>query len=202
MMNPKQIEHNPLKIAFDIDGCVADLLPPLLNCIQDKWGIKILPNEIARHRIEECSEATGEQITWCVNFVIARPKLVKPYPNAIRFIKYYVEQSGDTPLFITDRWDKGSTKKWLDKTLKIPYEVLFTDGEDKADIAKRKDVNIFVEDRNKHAERFDQTKQFMLLMDRPWNKRFNDHGSGYVIRVQDWFDIEKLYKAYKNNEYW
>jgi len=183
-----------IKFAFDIDGCVANLLPIILSTIYDLFNVKIEETELHSFDIEEVSELSGDQVHRAVSDAIQKVNQIKPIEASIEFIKYYHQKTNDTVTFVTARGmhDYAATEEWLNKYFgDIPYAIVMS--KNKGEVCERMKIDYFVEDQMKYAEKIANTGTIVLLFDSSQNKFADDEKNENIIRVKDWKEIYKIF---------
>jgi len=184
-----------LKLGFDLDGCLVDFMSTFSAVVKQKYGLNILLNEIRKFRIKH-EYLTDDQIKECVRITLSLWDVLESYPWAIRFIKKYYEITKYPPIFITARPDKENTYNWLHKWFKIPFKIEFAGDENggrKSSKVIKNDIDIFIEDRVKHAIEISSKEKCVWLLKRSWNRHIKENQ--YIIQVDDWYDIEEMYKG-------
>jgi len=184
---------------FDLDECVVDFLPALIPIVEEKYGIRISREYISRSSIEERYKIPKVDLVECIDLAISNVDYIKPMFGAVEFLLKYHYESGKPLVFITSRWDKGNTIKWLNSCFfPVPWEVYFVEGHFKSEAVKKRGVKIFVEDHDEGTLELAENRVRVLLMDKPWNKEIND--SKYVKRVKDWGEVLAIYKRFRKRE--
>ena len=180
------------RIAFDLDGCIADTLPVILNTIYDKFKVVIKQTELKRFEIESISDLTPSQVHVCVTDAIGKVNQIKPIPGAIEFIKKYHAASKRIIQIITARGahDGEATIEWLNKHFDgVPYS--FVGTKQKAEACVDLGIEYFVEDRAKYARQVSSVGTTVFLLDYLWNKHLPE--SDRVIRMKDWKSIDAYF---------
>ena len=186
-----------LKFGFDIDGCIANIIPLLCSTVIKECSVKFTPRNISRYSIEEILDIPRSKVIGIINEVIANVDEVKPYPGAITFIQKYYEYSQEPIVLVSNRWDYYSTQVWLNKWLSVPWIIKYTDCK-KGQIVKDLGIDVFVEDRIENAEDIAKAGATVLLISRMWNKfyRIKDEG---IIRVKGWKGITEFFEKERSN---
>jgi uncharacterized HAD superfamily protein len=173
-------------IGFDIDDTVSNsvgLHVPLLNKhfnrdikIEDVDGRFCDVYGIEQPLIDEFFRNAGNTIF----------NDLEPFATSVDRINKWYEQ-GHTIYFITARPQSANepTKQWLSK-YGIKYHELFHD-EQKADLAKSLNVDLFVDDYPKVVEAMKKVGIPTVFMDIPKN-RGNKTSEG-IVRAKDWNEV-------------
>ena len=185
-------EGEEIMWGFDIDGCIVEIDSLLLKYIKELYGYSLEGTDITCYVLEECLPLSREQIVKCIDKTIADVDNLFPIPGSIEFLRYYHLISGKIIQFITARWDKESTYKWLNKWLvDIPFDVIFSKGRYKIDPINEFGIDIFVEDKLKTALNLAQNNIKVLLLDQAWNQLKELPPN--IIRMKDWGEIKDYY---------
>ena len=187
--NTKKVVN--LNWGFDIDGCVADIMQPMLHNINKTYGYKLTTADITTFSIEECTNLSRAKVYEVVNRTLADVDNIHPYLGAIEFLKYYHSITGTTIEFITARWDREATNRQISKWLiDIPFNITYSKGEHKSKSANKRDIKVFVDDRLEVATILANQGIKVLLLNREWNQGSN---SSNIIRVKDWDEIKDYF---------
>jgi len=182
-----------IKWGFDLDGCIVNMIPILLDNIEKEYGYKLEVNDIIKYSIEECTSLSKEQVDRCVSLTIASVDRLLPYSNAIEFLNYYHKITNDPIIFVSARQDKENTIKWLRLHLpELPWEAHFVRGIYKIQPIIRKNIKVFVEDRLKIAIDLARQDIKILLLDRSWNQ-LDLSNVDNIMRVKDWDEIKDYF---------
>jgi uncharacterized HAD superfamily protein len=157
------------RLAFDIDGVVADIMTTFLDLVLEPEIIQTLIREI-----------------------IDRPHElpIEPFPQAVPVLSRLAE---DIPLmFVTARDQAEPIQRWLNTTLApVPTRAIWVmatgDPDTKLHYLKAHAIDYFVEDRLETC--FDLAKEGItpILFAQPWNRRPHP-----FLEVRDWQDLARL----------
>ena len=188
-----------IKFGFDIDGCIANIIPSLCMVVKKKCRKRFTPYNISRYSIEEVLNISRSKVIEIINEVIADVDNIKPYPGAIGFLKKYYVYSQEPIILVSNRWDTSNTHLWLDKWVTVPWAVKYTDCT-KGKIVKDLGIDVFVEDRIKNAEHISLEGVKVLLMSRMWNKFYRSKDEN-IIRVRGWKEVNTFFEKERSNEH-
>ena len=178
---------------FDIDGCVANIMQPMLDNIAKMYGYKLTTADITTFSIEECTNLSRAKVYEVVNRTLADVDNIHPYLGAIEFLKYYHSITGGTIEFITARWDREATNRQISKWLiDIPFNITYSKGEHKFKSANKRDIKVFVDDRLEVATILANQGIKVLLLNREWNQ-LDVSKIDNIIRVKDWDEIKDYF---------
>lgn len=184
-----------MNIGIDIDDTIANTYDVLFNYAQN-YTI----NDIGK----EIKDVNRNIIThmYCTNFHNWNKKedkefldkyyektvlKVQPKMYAVENIKR-LKESGDkiyliTARFLSDKFDvEKLTKDWLEK-YGIPYDKLILNSQNKVNVAKENDIDIFVDDSIKNCTEMANVGIKTYMMDTIINKDFESED---IERVYSW----------------
>lgn len=185
---------DPAKLAFDIDGVVADTMQVFLRLARDRYGIDGLSMEDLRcYDLHECLDLDRNLIDElvCLTLDDRHTLTVPPMAGAPEVL---TELAGHGPLrFVTARIWPESITQWLEQTLpEVPRErirVIATGApEAKLKILKDLDVRFFVEDRLETCRFLSGQGIQPLLFDQPWNREPITEG---FPRICSWEELRE-----------
>ena len=181
------------RIAFDLDGCIADTLPVILKTVFDKFKIKVNKDDMKHFELERnVDELSPSQVHSCVTDAIGKVNQIKLIPGAIEFLTKYHKASNRIIQIITARGehDAEATTEWLDKNFNgVPYS--FVGTKQKSEACSALGIDYFVEDRAKYARQISSVGTTVLLLDYLWNKHLPESDS--IIRMKNWKEIDKYF---------
>ncbi len=180
MMITDTLEHNgtidPARLAFDIDGVVADTMQVFLRLARDRYGIDGLSMEDLRcYNLYECLDLDRTVLDEliCLTLDDEHTLMVPPMEGAPEVLTELAQRG---PLrFVTARIWPESISQWLEQTLPDVMadriQVIATGApEAKLQILKDLDVRFFVEDRLETCRFLSGQGIQPLLFDQPWNR--------------------------------
>jgi len=188
-----------MKIGFDLDGCVIQLMPTMLGILKKKYGLSYTEQDVTCWKLEDCLGITEQMTRSIVNESLGAWKSWKPYEGAIEFINEYHRRSGGIVTFITGRQPEFriATYEWLDWWLPhIPYELILTGKANKGELARQLRIHMFIEDYFDGVLDLANNGIFVLMPARPWNRDVNLFN---VITFNEWKDIMCVLDFYGGN---
>lgn len=185
----------PIKVGFDIDGCLASFSEPFTQYLSKKVGQFIKPNDIYDYSWWKCFTGMTEDVFWHHFHEFGKAGYYRNFPP-LKDAESYVTKLLETYdyHFITSRPDYTykDTLEWLDDNFGAgdPDKVTFCRGGLKSSAINELGVDIFIEDAPHHAEDIvNNTSAHLYLMDAPYNKDVII--SDNMTRVYNWEQIAK-----------
>ncbi|MDI6854232.1 MAG: haloacid dehalogenase [Deltaproteobacteria bacterium] len=181
------------RLAFDIDGVVADIMTTFLDMAKERNGPHPYSYEhITTFRLEECLDLPSGLIDILIRELIDRPHElpVEPFPGAVPVLTRLAEES---PLvFVTARDRAEPIQYWLRKTLALVPDrsiwVMATgDPDGKVHYLRTHAIDYFVEDRLETCFDLARAGITPILFAQPWNRRPHP-----FLEVRDWQDLARL----------
>lgn len=185
-----------MKIGFDLDGCVIQLMPTMLRILKKKYGLSYTIDDVTSFKLEDCLGITEDMIIDIVDTAATEWRSNKPYEGAIDFITDYHRRSEEIVTFVTARHPKFKivTFNWLDRWLPhTPYELILTGNYNKSEIVKDLRMDMFVEDYDDCVLELASNGVFVFMPARPWNRDVNLPN---VITFHEWSDIHCILDFY------
>jgi uncharacterized HAD superfamily protein len=196
-MTPKRYPVSPAppgppipkdRLAFDIDGVVADIMTPFLDLARERFdlGHHLRYEDITTFILEECLDLPPRVIQELIRELIDRPHElpVEPFPHAVPVL---TRLAGETPLlFVTARDRAGPIETWLKRTLAgvepAAIRVVATgDPDNKLHYLEDHGIHYFVEDRLETCLQLAEAGITPILFAQPWNRRPHP-----FLEVADW----------------
>ena len=181
------------RLAFDIDGVVADIMTTFLEMARERYGLEHLRYEqITTFFLEDCLDLEPWIIETLIRELIDRTHElpVAPFPHAVPVL---TRLSQETPLlFITARDRARPIQTWLHLTLdQVPREAIrvFATGDPDTKIHYLKDhgIHYFVEDRLETCHHLAEHGITPILFAQPWNRQRHP-----FLEVKDWPELAGL----------
>jgi uncharacterized protein len=165
------------RLAFDIDGVVADIMSTFIALANDRYNIKDLRyDDIVEFDLVRCLRM-DEAVVWeILDLLLNCPEEldIAPLPDAVPVL---TKLALDQPLlFVTARDRSEPISAWLTKNLPevSPAAIrIIATGDPEAKLEYLQDHNItyFVEDRLETCFQLARHGIQPLLFDQPWNRR-------------------------------
>ena len=185
---------DPARIAFDIDGVVADTMELFVRLARERYGLaSMTKDDIAVYNLYECLPIEKEVIDEliCLTLDDEHTLRIPPMPGAPEVL---TELSLHAPLrFVTARIWPESITRWLHDTLPDVsperIEVTATGSPvSKPECLKRLGVRYFVEDRLETCGMLAKAGIEVILFSQPWNM----NGEVPVFaRISDWIQLKQ-----------
>jgi uncharacterized HAD superfamily protein len=181
------------RLAFDIDGVVADIMTTFLDMARDRYGRGHLRYEhITTFFLEDCLDLEPWIIDALIRELIDRPHElpIEPFPHAVPVLTRLAQE---TPLlFITARDRARPIQTWLHRTLdQVDPEAIrvFATGDPDSKIHYLQDhgIHYFVEDRLETCHQLAAHGITPILFAQPWNRQ--EHP---FLEVRDWPELAGL----------
>ncbi len=182
------------RLAFDIDGVVADIMTTFLAMAREKYGQghHLTYDHITTFRLEDCLDLEPWIIRALIRELIDRPHElpIAPFPQAIPVLKRLAEE---VPLvFVTARDRAEPIQSWLNNALApVPSRAIWVIATANPDAKLRylqaHAITYFVEDRLETC--FDLAAQGItpILFAQPWNRQPHP-----FLEVQGWPELAHL----------
>ncbi|MFA4902929.1 MAG: hypothetical protein WC600_09300 [Desulfobaccales bacterium] len=189
---PAPIPKN--RLAFDIDGVVADIMTTFLDLARERYnqGHHLRYEHITTFMLSECLDLPTGIIDELIRELIDRPHelAIAPFPQAVPVLTRLAQE---TPLlFVTARDRAWPIERWLQRNLAAvspaAIRVLATgDPDTKIHYLKDHGIQYFVEDRLETCLQLADHGITPIVFAQPWNRR-----SHPFPEVADWPALEGL----------
>jgi uncharacterized HAD superfamily protein len=170
-------EIEPERIAFDIDGVVADTMSLFLEIARDRFRITgISKEEITTYMLEDCLSLPQAVIDAIIEELLEMSHWapLKPMPGAVRTLSMLAGMC-ESLTFVTARPDGRAIQEWLCSTVPVPRERInvFATGsfEAKTEILLSAGKDWFVEDRLETCFNLQEAGIRPVVFRQPWNRR-------------------------------
>jgi len=181
------------RLAFDIDGVVADIMTTFLDMAQERFGPHpFCYDDITTFRLEECLDFDPEIIAVLIREIIDRPHelTVAPFPQAVPVLSRLAEE--DPLVFVTARDRAEPIQLWLNQALApVPSRAIWVmatgDPDGKVPYLRAHAIEYFVEDRLETCFDLAQAGITPILFAQPWNRRPHP-----FLEVKGWPDLARL----------
>jgi uncharacterized protein len=166
------------RLAFDIDGVVADIMTTFLDLVRERYnrGHHLRYHHITTFSLEDCLDLPPAIISALIRELIDRPHElpVAPFPHAVSVLSRLAQ---DAPLlFVTARDRAEPIENWLHRNLApVPpsaIRVLATgDPDTKLHYLQDHGIRYFVEDRLETCLHLADHGITPIVFAQPWNRR-------------------------------
>jgi 5'(3')-deoxyribonucleotidase len=184
---------DPGKLAFDIDGVVANTMRLFLDIVREHHGINhIRPEDITSYNLEDCLDLDPEVITAAIRVLLQGDytQVLHPMPDSRRVLER-MARSAPRLLFVTARPNRDVITAWLNDLLALPataIEVVATGSfEAKIDVLTAAGMQYFVEDRLDTCFLLADAGLTPIVYRQPWNRQPHP-----FKEVRGWDEIEAL----------
>lgn len=195
-------ENNKIRIGIDLDDVVFDFVPIFLEFYNEKYGKKILFEEVYTFNLPTMLGISLEETLNLIRSMI----LNKEIPLIFKSDESIIQLSQNYKIFfITSRILRETTLNDLNKLFSdIPFELIFSTNtyvnsteKTKGEICKENKINFMIEDNKDYAFDCANNGAKVFLLDKPWNQNCDKHEN--ILRVKNWNEIlEKLTKKEEN----
>jgi uncharacterized HAD superfamily protein len=165
-----------MRIGFDIDGIVVDLLKLIQETILDMYGRKFDLENLDKYGLEEITSLPYEKIRKAVDATTADidGQLAHIFvDNVASLHEYYRDFLSKRPLvFITHRWDVENTEKVFSRLFSPgTYRIHYVNPKHLKSVpAKAESLDLFVDDRVDILEDMVKNGIQAVLFDYPHNR--------------------------------
>jgi len=179
-------------LGSDLDGVVIDIWRVLEELFEQEYGVHIPYSCVSRYKIEECTELSEPQVEWAIDKALRRTDLPF-YQDAVHHLRKWMRERGEV-VFVTSRGRAYTNETFLNLAEHFTvgkFKLYFSNGVSKAHYIDSLGVDFFVEDRVKHSIQIAEKCPgcSLLLMDRPWNRDWDEGYYENVTRVKDWEEV-------------
>jgi len=182
------------RLAFDIDGVVADIMTTFLNLARQRYdkGHHLRYEHITTFFLEECLDLEPWIIEALIRELIDRPHElpVEPFPHAVPVLTRLAQEA--PLLFVTARDRARPITTWLHRTLEtVPPEIIRVlatgDPDIKLHYLKDHGIKFFVEDRLETCWPLAENGITPILFVQPWNRQPHP-----FLEVNGWPELASL----------
>ncbi len=184
---------NPFKIAFDIDGVVADTMTLFLDIAKNEFGLNnIKYSDFVDYNLD-CLDISVEILEAIIKKIEDGTYLdtLKPVDGATDVLNR-IGAASDL-LFVTARPKIGPISDWMLENLDVdPLKIkIFATGgyEAKEAVLLQHDISCFVEDRLETCFILKKAGIEPVLFKQPWNRK--EHP---FVEVESWGDLDQIIK--------
>lgn len=183
---------DPKRLAFDIDGVVANTMKLFLDILKDVYGVNhITYDDITQYELEACLDLDPDILNGATGRIIDGnyPCRLIPNEGAVRVLKR-LHAFGPICL-VTARPYPGPIRKWIDGYLppdRFQVDITSTGSFDaKHEVLGANRIHWFVEDRLETCFLLDKHDITPVVFVQPWNRE-----SHPFVEVETWDQLEEL----------
>ncbi|MGD8834481.1 MAG: haloacid dehalogenase [Desulfobacteraceae bacterium] len=183
---------DPRRLAFDVDGVLANTMQLFLDILKDVYGINHIAYEhITQYQLEDCLDVDPEIISGATHRIIEGdyPCQLIAYDGVERVLKR-LHAFGPIRL-VTARPHLGPIRQWIDQILppeQYRVDITPTGAFDaKPEVLKAKNIHWFVEDRLDTCHLLETHNITPLVYTQPWNRQPHP-----FMEVGNWSQLESL----------
>ena len=187
---------DPVSLAFDIDGVIADTMTLFIDIARDEYHINgIKYEDITCYSLEECLDIDKSIIKEIIIKILdgSYSSGLKPIDGAPEILPR-ICKSSDPVLFVTARPYAGPICEWIQNVFSLgasAIEVITTGSfEGKADVLLERNMSYFVEDRLETCFSIQAAGITPVLFKQPWNREIHP-----FIEVGSWNELEALVES-------
>lgn len=191
-----RLSIEPSRIAFDVDGVVADTMAVFVRLARERYGLHHLTKEhIHLYNLYDCLDLDRDVIDDLICLTLDDDNTLKTPPvSESAGVLTDLARHG-VLRFVTARIWPESIIRWLQETLlDVPHDrihVIATGSpESKLKTLKELDVLYFVEDRWETCELLAQEGIQPILFDQPWNRTPQ---AAPFPRVESWLELRQWF---------
>ena len=184
---------DPAKIAFDVDGVVADTMSLFLALLQDQYNITgIRLEDITDYHLSSCLDIDHDILESAINALVEGryEQPLHPIPHAPQVLKRLAGVCKPVR-FITARPVIGPMQQWFKDTIGLGPDTanLTAVGafEAKTDVLLSNGISWFVEDRLETCHLLHEAGILPILFRQPWNRKPHP-----FQEVDGWAELENL----------
>jgi len=184
---------DPMAVAFDIDGVVADTISLFVEIIRNDFNIKWLKyDDITSYSLEGIDGVDHDVVAAAIEKVLEGNYKgpLKPFDGAPEVLKRLGRDYGPV-LFVTARPHPGPIEQWIAETIGLPpesTEIIATGSfEGKTDILLKRNISFFIEDRFETCVLLKDAGITPILFKQPWNRK-----NQLFFEVNNWKELEAI----------
>ena len=184
---------NPMSVAFDIDGVVADTISLFIEIARNDFNINRLQYEdITSYSLEGIGDIGQDVMTAILEKILNGnySKPLKPFDGAPEVLRRLGQSYGPV-LFVTARPYPGPITEWITDNIGLEsgaVEIVATGSfEGKTDILLERNISYFIEDRLETCVFLKDAGITPILFKQPWNRE-----NQLFYEVSNWQELEAL----------
>ena len=174
-----------MKIGIDLDGVIVDTVSHVSRELTRHLGFYISPDDVANRYgeiegVDEVFIQNGSEMLCCM----------APFDDTVRVINELA--NNHEVYFISARYmiHYPATIEWLAKHCLPTENVLFTEGQSKADICKELGIEVFIEHSIRNAIQLAQAGIQVILYESEYNRDVADER---FHRCASWAEVERYF---------
>ena len=94
---------NKISIAFDLDGCLVDLVTPINRLLLEIHGIKINNEDMLQHSYESYTGLSKKELWKIFKMVYKEIETTPIFPGATELLTKLYEKTNEPPMILTAR---------------------------------------------------------------------------------------------------
>lgn len=194
-----------LKIGFDFDGCICDIVPSMAEKVSKKLNCKVAREDFTKYYINKAFPEISVEDSIKIIYEVMEEVDHYPVKGSIEFFKnFYLPTFGNKIKLITHRKTEYFTgiEKFIYKHLKN-FSVDIYNAKNKGELASSLGITHFVDDKATTIIDLANNGIVPIMLVNPWNKDFFSNRSliYYIaVRAETWKDIEIYLKGVLNVE--
>jgi uncharacterized HAD superfamily protein len=178
----------------DLDGCLFGSIPVIIDWINREFGLDLTEGDMVEHSLENITGLTGEQLDPVIRDALCNGD-VGCVRGAVDVVRWIAMNCTSHPIyFVTSRHGsiRRRTLEQLNDAFKggLVYRLYHRDN-GKEEVINDLGIQVFVEDRAKHAVKIaENTNCRVLLFDRQWNRHLDTRRYfPQITRVSNWLHV-------------
>jgi hypothetical protein len=192
-INANPVRLDPRKLAFDIDGVVADIMTTFIRMAQDEHQLPHLNyDDITDFNLVRCLGIGEHIIEEILQGLLERPHelAIEPLPHAVCVLTMLAQEH--PLLFVTARDKPEPIRTWLRQTLEaVPAQAIRViatgDPDTKLEYLQSHGIEYFVEDRLETCVQLARHHITPIVYDQPWNR-----GRHSFPLIYNWQDLARM----------
>jgi len=179
-----------MDIAIDVDGVLAEQVIPVLNLIEEKYGVTMqksdikswdepIPNTNSNIKIEIEESHENDQ------YVLSMPVI-----DGARSVVNELKREGHEIYIVTSRVSQSNyaTERWLNKN-NIKYNKFYNTNGIKKSLIK---TDLLIDDYPGNISDFVSRRRYAILFLQPWNNGHRCLESDRVFSAHEWTQIPTI----------
>lgn len=184
---------DPKKLAFDIDGVIADTISLFIDIAREEYAIDTVRYEdISSYAVDSLDGIDPDTVLEIFTRIVEGDfsHTLRPFPGAAQSLAKLHRQTGAL-LLVTARPKKEAIYNWIKAEIPVPIEnveIIPTGSfEGKVDVLNAYGITHFVEDRLETGFILNDAGITPIIFNQPWNRK--EHP---FITVDGWDDLDKM----------